>query len=217
MAYFSNVDAPGLTILPYHRVLRGLSRAALDNLPRKVEAHFDVKNFSFDGFNHRAEQVRRRLREVSDRGRLAVALYSGGAGFMLLLLKPGQQAAALFADLPGPLREMDICVLHRAVFETALGITPEEQRVGGSLRYTEDVERAMSWVDAGEGQAAFLLHSPDRHRMLAVADAGLQMPQKSTYFYPKVLTGLVINAFDPPEEVCPIPQRSPQRDTAGDP
>ncbi len=85
------------------------------------------------------------------------------------------------------------------------------------MRYTEDVERAMSWVDAGEGQAAFLLHSPDRHRMLAVADAGLQMPQKSTYFYPKVLTGLVINAFDPPEEIRPVPESSPRPGSAAEP
>jgi uncharacterized protein (DUF1015 family) len=214
LAYFSNVDAPGLTILPYHRVLRGLKRTDLTHLPRKLETHFDLKHFSFEGFNHRAEQVRRRLREVTDRGRLAVALYSGGAGFMLLLLKPGQLTGPLLADLPAPLRELDVSVLQRAVLEASLGFTPGAQREGTSLRYTEDVERAMSWVDAGEGQAAFLLNPPRRHQMLEAAEAGLRMPQKSTYFYPKVLTGLVINAFDPAEEVHSVAQGSSHAPTA---
>ena len=197
LSYFSNVDAPGLTILPYHRVLRGIARGEVAALTHKLEAWFDLKTFSFEGFDHRAEQIRRRLREVGERGRIAVALYSGGAGFVLLVFRPGSRSEALLSDLPQPLRDLDVSVLHRAVFETALGITPESQTSGLALRYTEEVERAMSWVDAADDQAAFLLNTPRRTQMLSVAEQGLQMPQKSTFFYPKVLTGLVLHPFEP--------------------
>lgn len=216
LAYFSNVDAPGLTILPYHRVLRGIARVDIAALTHKLESYFDLKNFSFEGFNHRAEQIRRRLREVADRGRVAVALYSGGAGFMLLVFRPGAGSESLLADIPEPLRDLDVSILHRAVFEAALGITPESQRSGLAMRYTEDVERAMSWVDAGDGQAAFLLNTPRRHQMLSVAEQGLQMPQKSTFFYPKVLTGLVLHPFEPVDDVAAIPRVAPDGAAVGD-
>ena len=216
LAYFSNVDAPGLTILPYHRVVRGIAREDVAALTHKLESYFDLKNFSFEGFDHRAEQIRRRLREVADRGRIAVALYSGGAGFVLLVFRPGARTDALLADLPQPLRDLDVSVLHRAVFETALGITPEAQRSGLALRYTEEVELAMSWVDAGDDQAAFLLNTPRRTQMLSVAETGLQMPQKSTFFYPKVLTGLVLHPFDPVDEGDPTPRVAPDGATIQD-
>lgn len=70
------------------------------------------------------------------------------------------------------------------------------------LLYSEDIERAINWVDAGEAQAAFLLNPTRKVQLMAVAEAGLQMPPKSTYFYPKVLTGLVLNSLDPADEVC---------------
>ena len=196
LAYFSNVDAPGLTILPYHRVVRGIPRAEVAALTHRLEPFFELKNFSFEGYDHRAEQIRRRLREAGDRGRIAVAVYAGGTGFVLLVFRAGARGETLLADLPQPLRELDVSVLHRVVIESVLGITPEEQRSGPALRYTEEVERAMSWVDAADDQAAFLLNMPRRSQMLSVAETGIQMPQKSTYFYPKVLTGLVLHPFD---------------------
>ena len=209
LAYFSNVDAPGLTILPYHRVLRGIARNDVAALSHKIEAWFDVKNFSFEGFDHRAEQIRRRLREVADRGRIAVALYSGGAEFVLLVFRQGARSDALLTDLPEPLRDLDVSVLHRAVFESALGMTPDVQRSGLALRYTEEIERAMSWVDAADDQVAFLLNTPRRTQMLSVAEKGLQMPQKSTYFYPKVLTGLVLHPFDTIDNGAATPDVAP--------
>jgi len=201
LAYFSDVDAPGLTILPYHRVLKGLKRLDAGALVRRVSGDFETKRFAFDGLSHRAEQVRRRLHEVADRGRVALALYAGGTEFILMLLREQPKVMAAMQDLPEPLQRLDISALHRGVLESAMGITPEAQRAVGFLRYTEDAERAIDWVDAGEGQAAFLLNPPVKEILMSVAEAGLQMPQKSTFFYPKVLTGLVLNPLDPTDEV----------------
>ena len=201
MAYLTNVDAPGLSILPYHRIVKGSRKVEADPLARKLSAHFDVKRFSFEGFHHRAEQIQRRLHEVSDRGRLAFGLYLGGAEFLLLLLKQDEHTTKLFSDLPEPLKGLDVSILQRGILEPVLGITPGAASEGGTLRYSEDIERAMNWVDAGEAQAAFLLNPTKKQQLMAVAEAGLQMPPKSTYFHPKVLTGLVLNSLDPADEV----------------
>jgi uncharacterized protein (DUF1015 family) len=205
MAYFSNLEAPGLTILPYHRVMRGVRGFDSSSLARKVEGLFDLKRFPFEGFDHRAEQIRRRLREVAERGRLAIGLYAGGAEFALMVLKAGQESSPPFSEIPAPLRVLDVSVLQHGILEGALGITAEAVKAGGLVRYTEEVERAIDWVDAGEGQVAFLLNMPRREQLMAVADAGLQMPQKSTFFYPKVITGLVMNSLDPIDEVAAQP------------
>lgn len=202
MAYLTNVDAPGLSILPYHRVVKGSRKLAADPLARKLSAHFDLKRFSFEGFHHRAEQIQRRLHEVSDRGRLAFGLYLGGAEFILLLLKQDDQTSKLFSHLPEPLKGLDVSILQHGILEPILGITPDAASEGGILLYSEDIERAINWVDAGEAQAAFLLNPTRKQQLMAVAEAGLQMPPKSTYFYPKVLTGLVLNSLDPADEVC---------------
>ena len=121
---------------------------------------------------------------------------------MLRVLKQGQESVAPLAGLPEPLRDLDVTVLHTCLFEILLSLSAETLRAGGHLRHTEEVERAMDWVDAGEGQAAFLLNATRRQQLMTVAEAGLQMPPKSTYFYPKVLTGLVLNPLDPVTEVC---------------
>jgi len=215
LAYVSNIDSPGLSILPYHRLLRGIERFDLAKVLRKAASWFDVKRFSFDTLDHRAEQIRRRLREVSTRGHLAIGVYSGGTEFSLLVLRPADEepaTAQVLSDLPGPLGSLDVSVLHRTIFQEVLGLSPEEQRSGGHLRFTEEVERAIDWVDAGEGHAAFLFAPPDRRQMMAVAEAGLQMPQKSTCFYPKVLTGLIVNPFDPVGEVAHPPDGGTPRE-----
>ncbi len=201
MTYLSDVDSPGLTILPYHRVVRGLGAFDAAALERRVSDHFDVKHFSFEGLDHRAEQIRRRLHEVADRGRLAFALYTGGAGFVLLLLKEGHGSVEPFASLPEPLRNADVAVLQTGILEPALGLSLEGQPAADRVRYTADVDQAMSWVDAGEAKAAFLMNATRKQHLMSVAEAGLRMPAKSTYFYPKVLTGLVLSPLEPFEEV----------------
>jgi len=205
MAYLTSMDSSGVTILPYHRAVRdveGLDRATLI---RKSREFFDVKEFAFEGFDPRSEQVRRKLREGARGGRNVYAAYTGPGSFLLLLVKEGlDRAKHLGGVLEEPLRHLDVSVLHHLLLEKALGIPMETQRQEhGPLRYSDDIDRAMAWVDAGEAQAALLLNPTLKEHLMSVAGAGLQMPQKSTFFYPKVLTGLVLNPLDPVEEVHP--------------
>ncbi|MBI3448370.1 MAG: DUF1015 domain-containing protein [Acidobacteria bacterium] len=203
MCYLTSMDSAGVTILPYHRAVRdveGLDRA---HLLKKSREFFDVKEFSFEGFDPRADQIRRKLREAARGGRNVYAAYTGPGAFQILLVKESLDRARHLESLAEPLRHLDVSVLHHLLLEKSLGLSLERQREeGGPLRYTDDIDRALAWVDAGEAQVALLLNPTAKEHLMAVAGGGLQMPQKSTYFYPKVLTGLVMNPIDPVDEVA---------------
>jgi uncharacterized protein (DUF1015 family) len=89
-------------------------------------------------------------------------------------------------------QSLDVNVLEYAVLRDALGLTASE----GAVEYTQDASRAMREVEPGRWPLAFLLNATKIEQVLAVADAGEKMPAKSTYFYPKLPTGLVLHAFD---------------------
>ncbi|HXI04655.1 MAG TPA: DUF1015 domain-containing protein [Candidatus Saccharimonadales bacterium] len=205
MAYVTTMESPGVTILPYHRTLRGLEDFDRAAFAGKARSCFDVKEFPFEGYEPRADQIRLRLREALRSGRNAFAAYTGPGSFLLLLLKEGIDLAEAFGgSLAPPLRPLDVSVLHQILLGKVMGLDGEEQsREGGPLRYTHEMDHALSWVDSGEAQVALLLNATLKEQLVAVADAGLQMPQKSTYFYPKVLTGLVLNPLEPFEEIHP--------------
>ena len=98
----------------------------------------------------------------------------------------------MLLDWPPPLRELDVSLLHWAILPRMLGIDSAEKEES-CLSYTRDGLEALSGVDSGLYQLAFLLNPAPITSVLAVADIGRRMPPKSTYFYPKTPTGLVIN------------------------
>ena len=205
LAYFCSVESPGLTILPYHRVTRGLEGGRYETLLQELADDFVVKRFAFEGRDHRGEQIRRRLRALAAGGGASMVVYPGGDGFAALVRR-ADAPSPLMSDLPEPLRDLDVCILHRLILEPRLGIDAGRQRAGDALRFTSDVDQAIDWVDGARGQLAFLMQPPDRARLMAVAAKGLRMPQKSTYFHPKVPTGLVMQPLDPIDEVHSVPE-----------
>jgi uncharacterized protein (DUF1015 family) len=91
------------------------------------------------------------------------------------------------------LRTLDVSVLHRLVLEKMLHITPEAQEQQTNLKYVKNFDEPFSLVQTGKFQLAFLMNATRMVQVRDVANAGEKMPQKSTYFYPKLLSGLVIN------------------------
>ena len=94
---------------------------------------------------------------------------------------------------PAALRTLDVSILHRLILEQYLHITVQAQEAQSNLRYCKGFSEPIAQVDRGEGQIAFLLNPTRMNEVRDVANAGEKMPQKSTYFYPKLLSGLVIN------------------------
>jgi uncharacterized protein (DUF1015 family) len=107
----------------------------------------------------------------------------------------------LAKDLSAPLRELDVTTLHLLVLEHILGMPPELQERGDTIRYSQDEELVLQALEKEDYQAAFVLNPPKAEEVLAIAAGGEKMPQKSTYFYPKLSSGLVINKIDPEEQI----------------
>ena len=89
----------------------------------------------------------------------------------------------------------DVAVLHQVILGPVFGIGETQMAAGTNLRYTRDAQEAIACVDSGEAQGAFLINPTRVRQIKDVALAGEKMPQKSTYFYPKLITGLVFNNF----------------------
>jgi uncharacterized protein (DUF1015 family) len=88
-------------------------------------------------------------------------------------------------------------VLHSAILEHILGITPEAQAAKTNIWYPQDTKAALAQVRGGTGQVLFVMNATPVSQVREVAEAGEVMPQKSTFFYPKVLTGLTIHTLEP--------------------
>ena len=91
--------------------------------------------------------------------------------------------------------------LHLLILEDILGMPPEQQVSEGNIRYTQDEEAALQALEKEDYQAAFILNATKKEEILAIVSAGEKMPQKSTYFYPKLLSGLIVNKIDADEQI----------------
>jgi uncharacterized protein (DUF1015 family) len=181
-------DDPGLVILPTHRIARRLPPEAIASFDEACRRDFEIKEFT---------GRERFLVELGRRGQGAVGVsLAKESKLRLLTLRPGANLSSLMADIPGAVRELDVSILHALIFEQIFGLKPEEIRAGGSLEYTIDAAYALSEVAAGAATGAFLMNAPTVDDIERVSTAGAVMPEKSTYFFPKLLTGLVMNPIE---------------------
>ncbi len=187
MMTFVNMDSTGITILPTHRVVFGLKNFSPDTFIDEAKAFFNVELVRA---NDSVELTRLLARQP---GTAFVAVTR--LGYHLLTAKPEAVAEAL-AKMPERQRKLDLTQLHSLVLEKLLGITPEAIREQRNLRYVRDAGEAMEQVWRGEADVAFLTNPITLAQLREVAFAGDVMPQKSTDFYPKLLSGLTIYALD---------------------
>ena len=130
-------------------------------------------------------------------GKKAFAFYGGGNTWTLLVLKDLGVMKEILPEKSSASQGLDVTVLHSLVLERAFGIDRENMANQKNLTYTRSFEEAVASVQSGESQCAFLLNPTRVTEIRDVAAAGEKMPQKSTYFYPKLITGLVMNRMEP--------------------
>jgi len=187
MMTFVNMDSEGLVILPTHRVVHSLAGFDAEQFTRAAEAYFAVEKLP-EGEAQRYVGILRK-----QAGTAFVALTRGGA----LLLKPKPEAVAgALQHLPERQRQLDLSQLHTIVLERLLGLDPEKIREQTNVRYLRDANEALEQVRDGNADAAFLTNPVTMEQLKEIAFAGDVMPQKSTDFYPKLLSGLAIYALD---------------------
>lgn len=192
-----NAHSEGLTILPTHRLVFGLARFDFAAFRTALEPHFDWSSFAFHDHAEK-QKAAARLRAELGRGRerRAMGVYAGGGAFHLLQLRRDATLEELLPHEAPAQRQLDVVLLHRFLLEQKLGITPEAVVHGQNLAYEREMGNAMEAVDSGRAQLCFLLNPVRVEQVMEIALAGDVMPQKSTDFYPKMLSGLTLYRLD---------------------
>jgi uncharacterized protein (DUF1015 family) len=192
LAYLTRMEDPGLVILPTHRVLAESPLA-----PAELEAAL-ARHFQVEHLPRTADGVRTLLTRL-DAGAAGSGIRIGAAlrGVDRLgLLTAPVEALPFPSSVPQVLRALDVTALHQIVLAGTLGLPIGERGGTPGLTYTQDAAAALAAVERDGAAAAFFLPPTGVDALRAVATAGLTMPEKSTYFHPKLLTGLVIYPLD---------------------
>ncbi len=178
---------PGLVVFPTHRLIKGIENFDGEKLMN------DCKEFFFAEEREDVSDMEKKLTELYNEGKKAFGYYGGNGKWTLLTLKDLSVMESVLPDKSEASRGLDVSVLHSLILEKLLGIDKENMASGKNLVYTRSFDEAISEVDAKNAQCAFIINPTRVEEIGAVARAGEKMPQKSTYFYPKIITGLCIN------------------------
>ena len=179
LMFLSNMEDEGLTLLPTHRIVEIDSEI---KIKEAINKYFDVRKISSEGMSE--EQARERMLEAMHNNAHSFGMFLTNTGSYYTLSFNG---SGIEADLPECLKGLDVTVLHKFMFERLLKIDHYEYEMDPGIA----VERAKK----GSFEAVFFLNPTKIHDVKKVALAGQRMPPKSTYFYPKLLTGMVIYKF----------------------
>jgi len=185
----SSLEDPGLTVLPTHRVLR-TPVPAVGGIKDLLREAFEIEEIPVQD-DAEAESRRRFLETLRVRGQAGPAFglaLRGCRAYMLLTLRPARRDATSVSAR----ERLDVAILHKLVLSKLSPAEPGD----GEILYTQDANDALDLVGRGAAEAALLLNPTKVSEVLAVAQSGERMPHKSTYFYPKPLTGLVMNVFE---------------------
>jgi uncharacterized protein (DUF1015 family) len=201
MMTFVNTCSEGLLILPGHRVVANLPDFSWTSVRRYLEPWFTAEEFPFADESTKAEARAKFLRRlVAARAARAIGVYpaleSGKRAFYVLTLRAGADLSLLLPNVSPLQRELDVVLLHEGILEPALGITPQAVTAEKNLTYEREASAALDAVDRGAAQVAFLLNACSVDQVMRIATAGEVMPQKSTDFYPKLLSGIAMYRVD---------------------
>jgi uncharacterized protein (DUF1015 family) len=201
MMTFVNTRSEGLMILPGHRVAANVHDFSWSGVRRYLEPWFAAEEFPFSGSGERAEAKRKFLAKLtSSREKRAIGVYPAPEArkraFYLLTLREGVNLAQLLPNVSPLQRELDVVLLHEGILEPALGITPQAVTAEANLTYEREASAALEAVDSGRAQISFLLNPCDVEQVMKIATAGEVMPQKSTDFYPKLMSGITMYRVD---------------------
>jgi len=185
MMTFVNMRASGLLVLATHRVLSGLGGFPAEAFRQKAEQWFETEFFA------RPDELRKAL-DAALEGRSAIGVSLQDATKNYLLKGRPEALATALADASDEERSLDVVVLHRLLLTETLGISAEDVRELRNISYVRGFDAAVEEVRSGAAQVAFLLRPVDVRKVARISFSGGVMPQKSTDFYPKLLSGLTV-------------------------
>lgn len=182
-----NMENTGLVVFPTHRIVRNLQSFDYNALCEKCRDYFEITPYL------NREKGEQGLAQAYDEGKKAFVMFTGDNNYTLMVLKDPEIMDGVIPDGCKALRRLDVSVLHSLVLERIFGIDRENMAKQINLTYTRSSDEAIAAVDGKRANCCFLLNPTRVGEIRDVAAAGGKMPQKSTYFYPKLATGLVMN------------------------
>lgn len=197
LMYFCNLNDEGLVVLPIHRALHSLENYEWNNFLQTLSETFAIEEFKKSSLSD-VEKKQSALRD-SHHAFLIVPKNSE-SGYLISLSHEKWQALAKEKDIHPALAGLDVTVLHQLIFQDILGISEADQASQKNIVYAKSQSKALEEVENGDSDLVFLLNATRIEQMQDVAEAGLKMPQKSTFFYPKIVSGLVLHSVKVDEQ-----------------
>lgn len=189
MVVLCNMFDPGLSILPTHRLIT-MHAMDIDELRKKFERYFTVEKKTVDDKKTDYQKTGKKIMtDIETEEKHTFALYTKGS-YYILTLKDEHVMDSRAADHSKTWRTLDVSILHKLILEEFFGIT--EKNLEDHVKYTRVDAEAIQLVDEGKYDCSFLINATKIDQLKAIADASEHMPQKSTYFLPKMLSGLVM-------------------------
>lgn len=201
MMAFTNTLHEGLVILATHRLVGNLRDFDAAKLITSLKENFEITEYKFGprpGDKTAAKQkMLAQMKTQYDNDKIAFGIYAGNNAFCTAVLKNKQAMNSVASNMSLHWRTLDVSVLHKLILEKLLGIGEKQLADGNNLEYIKDTDNAIdesiAKVDSGQKQAAFFTNPVKMQQIKMVTAVGEKMPQKSTYFYPKIYSGLTIN------------------------
>jgi hypothetical protein len=202
--YLSNIYDPDLVILMAHRLLGGPRVKHLDEAKvlGRLKEYFEIVSLpAADEFGEAYEDFLQQTLAETPPQETAFILLGFGRKAWLLRMRPGVRQKTLARQMHPALAQLDVAVLNYLIFEKVLGLDAKALDDQETFKYSSQVSEVVAAVTRREARLAFLLNPTRIEQVQEVASTGLTMPRKSTYFYPKVMSGLILNPIDPAEEI----------------
>ncbi len=203
MMFLCATGCPGLVILPAHRLLPALEGFDVEDFISRASEVFHVERFAYDAHSFTTSRLafKASMKKNGNRASTIGLIAAGARTFYTLTLREGVMARIVNSSVPEPMWELDAVVLTRVILMHLLHLTADDLDREETISYWSDTDRVMDTVLRGKARLAFLLNPARIGQIERIAEAGLILPRKTTYFYPKILSGLVINPVDPGEEI----------------
>jgi uncharacterized protein (DUF1015 family) len=196
--FLARIEDPGLVILPAHRALFNLT----DFHPRKFEEdlnrYFNIERIDFTKKSERADRktVLDTLAHRADHAHVFGMRVRGEHCYYLLTLRSEADMEAIIPGKVPAYRRLDVSILHHLIIDRLLGISMDTHKLGLNIEYIKEADDAVTLVETGEAEVIFLMNPTKVQEVKEVAGAGERMPQKATYFSPKLLTGMVMHTIE---------------------
>lgn len=196
MMYLSHIESEDQAILAIHRFVTGLSADTLLDLDDILHAEFDITGFTEED-NDPAGQMLALMREEGEQRNSFGMHLAGSKKFYVLTAKREKPVISDEESThSAACRSLDVAVLDQVILKKLLGIRQDGPNPGASIRYVERTDNALHELSSHDYQIAFFLNPTSMEEIRDVADVRDKMPQKSTYFYPKPVTGLVFRSYN---------------------